>query len=58
MSGARAAARLRGTFVTLEAAARSSGGTTAMTKAWRAGTSIWDTAMRSNRQAMLSGASA
>jgi hypothetical protein len=42
--------------VTLDAAARSSGGTTAITYACRAGTSICDTAIRSSRQAIASGA--
>ena len=40
-SGVAADGRLRGTLVTLDAAARSSAGTTAMTNDCRAGTSIW-----------------
>src|SRR5216683_2634541 len=52
--GARAAARLRGTFVTLAAAARSSGGTTAITYDWRAGTSICDSDDRNSRKTSVS----
>src|SRR4051812_48445431 len=55
-SGERAAARLRGTLVTLAAAARSSGGTMAITYDWRAGTSIEDTHMRRRTQPTASGA--
>src|SRR5882724_5160210 len=53
-TGARAAARLRGTLVTLAAAARSSGGTTAITYDWRAGTSICDSDDRNSRNTIVS----
>src|SRR5271166_6132205 len=55
-TGAAALARLRGTLVTLAAAARSSGGTTAITYDWRAGTSIDDIAARSSRNTIARGA--
>ena len=45
-SGGSALARLRGTLVTLAAAARSSGSTTAITYDVRAGTSICDSSAR------------
>src|SRR5262249_46500529 len=50
-TGGNAAARLRGTLVTLAAAARSSGGTTAITYDCRAGTSMLETHMRKSRHA-------
>src|SRR5208282_651908 len=53
-NGAIAAARLRGTLVTVAAAARSSGGTTAITYDWRAGTSICEVEARSNSAAIAS----
>jgi hypothetical protein len=46
--GLRADARLRGTAVTLAAAARSSGGAIDITKDVRVGTSICDNALRTN----------
>src|SRR5208337_3481689 len=52
-NGAIAAARLRGTLVTVAAAARSSGGTTAITYDWRAGTSICEVDERSSRNAIV-----
>ena len=51
-SGVAAAARLRGTLVTLAAAARSSGGTTAITNDCRAGTSICESSARARRNAI------
>src|ERR1041384_6473854 len=51
MIGGMAAARLRGTFVTLAAAGRSAGDTTAITYDVRAGTSICDSAARARRGA-------
>src|SRR5208282_419570 len=53
-NGAIAAARLRGTLVTVAAAARSSGGTTAITYDWRAGTSICAVEKRSSRNVIAS----
>src|SRR5580704_15252253 len=53
-SGANADARLRGTFVTVAAAARSSGGTTAITYDCRAGTSICEVDDRSSRNPIAS----
>src|SRR3954454_17423776 len=50
--GLAALARLRGTDVTLAAAARSAGGTTAITYELRVGTSICDNALRTNRSAI------
>src|SRR5207247_8163971 len=55
-SGGIAAARLRGTLVTLEAAMRSSGGTRDMTYACLAGTSICDIEARRRRKATARGA--
>ena len=55
-AGVDALARLRGTFVTLAAAARSSGSTTRMTSACRAGTSSCDSVARKSRNVMASGA--
>src|SRR5215212_7013014 len=52
--GLRAAARLRGTAVTLAAAGRSAGETTAITYELRTGTSICDSALRSSRKATAS----
>ena len=52
--GGSAAARLRGTLVTLAAAGRSSGVTTAITYEVRAGTSICDSAARHSRHATAS----
>src|SRR5918998_4176264 len=52
--GARAAARLLGTAVTLAAAGRSAGETTAITYELRTGTSICDSALRSRRKATAS----
>ena len=52
--GLAAAARLRGTEVKLAAAGRSSGVTTLMTKAPRAGTSICESRLRASRQASVS----
>src|ERR671916_2584622 len=49
--GARAAARLLGTAVTLAAAGRSAGETTAITYELRTGTSICDKALRSSSSA-------
>ena len=54
--GGSAPARLRGTFVTLAAAGRSSGETTAITYDVRAGTSICESADRPSRHATASGA--
>ena len=51
-NGVAAEARLRGTFVTPDAAARSSGGTTDITNACRAGTSIWANSARINSSVM------
>src|SRR5271166_4871268 len=53
-TGARAAARLRGTLVTLAAIARSSVGTIAITYDCRAGTSICDNDDRKSRKAIAS----
>src|ERR671923_1245313 len=53
-AGLSAAARLRGTAVTLAAAARSGGVTTAITYEDRGGTSICDRAARPNRHASAS----
>src|SRR3954447_16267698 len=47
--GGRAAARLRGTLVTLAAAARSRGETTAITYELRSGASIADSRLRATR---------
>ena len=52
--GARAVARLRGTLVTLAAAARSSGGTIAITYDCLAGTSICDRDNRKSRNTIVS----
>src|SRR5918998_3005680 len=52
--GARAAARLLGTAVTLAAAGRSAGETTAITYELRTGTSICDSALRSSRNVTAS----
>ena len=54
--GGIAEARLRGTLVTLAAAARSAGVTTDITYALRTGTSMLDTRLRAIRQATASGA--
>ena len=54
-AGLAAAARLRGTDVTLAAAGRSSGATTAMTYEVRVGTSIWESALRTSNSAIASG---
>src|SRR6185437_13824635 len=54
-AGESAAARLRGTAVTLAAAGRSAGSTTAMTYDERVGTSISDNRLRNTRQATASG---
>src|SRR5665647_470343 len=51
-TGPAAAARLRGTSVMLAAAARSDGGTTAMTYELRVGTSIWDRKLRASSKAI------
>ena len=53
--GLAAAARLRGTEVTLAAAARSSAATTAMTYEVRVGTSIWESALRTSNSVIASG---
>src|SRR5918995_622300 len=53
-SGLRAAARLLGTAVTLAAAGRSAGETTAITYELRTGTSICDSALRRSRKATAS----
>src|SRR5215469_13698618 len=53
-SGERAEKRLRGTLVTPAAAPRSSGGTTAITYDWRAGTSIEETDARRRRNRIAS----
>src|SRR5262249_145487 len=55
-TGGNAAASERGTFVTLAAAARSSGGTTAITYDCRAGTSMFETHMRRRRHATAAAA--
>ena len=52
--GLSAEARLRGTAVKLAAAGRSAGVTTDITKALRAGTSIWDSALRVSSSARAS----
>ena len=54
-AGLAAAARLRGTDVTLAAAARSSGATTAMTYEVRVGTSIWESALRTSSRKIAIG---
>src|SRR5437868_10671492 len=51
ISGLTADARLRGTDVTLAAAARSAGATTAITYELRVGTSICDSALRASNSA-------
>src|SRR5213080_2096992 len=48
---------LRGTDVTLAAAARSSGATTAITYELRVGTSIWDSALRASSSPIATGRS-
>src|SRR4051794_6040559 len=53
--GGSAEARLRGTFVTLAAAARSAGDTTAITYELRTGASIVDNKLRATRHAIASG---
>src|SRR5579864_3459605 len=55
MAGLTAAAKLRGTAVTLAAAGRSAGVTTAMTYEVRVGTSIWDKALRASSRPMTVG---
>ena len=52
IAGLTAAARLRGTEVTLAAAERYAGVTTTMTYEERVGTSIWESAARASRKAM------
>src|SRR6266852_4326731 len=53
--GLAAVARLRGTVVTLAAAARSAGGTTAMTYELRVGTSICERALRASSSTIANG---
>src|SRR3954466_3342470 len=53
--GLTAAARLRGTEVKLAAAGRSAGVTTDITKALRAGTSIWESALLTRSSVRASG---